>query len=124
MRNRERGVSLIGLILGSVILILVLLLAMKTVPPWLDYFAAKKLIVQIAQEQRNGSVVDIRKAWQLKASVDNVDNVISDKDLEITKEGGEVVISFAYRKEVPLFANVGVYMDFAASSKAAEKAGN
>jgi hypothetical protein len=124
MRNRQLGVSLLGLIVGAVILIFVLLLAMKTLPPWLDYFAAKKLIVQIAQEQRNGSVVDIRRAWQLKASVDNVDNVISDKDLEITKEGGEVVISFAYRKEVPLFANVGVYMDFAASSKAAEKAGN
>jgi uncharacterized protein DUF4845 len=124
MRNRQQGVSLMGLIIGAVILIFVLLLGMKTLPPWLDYFAAKKLIVQIAQEQRNGSVVDIRRAWQLKASVDNVDNVVSDKDLEITKEGGEVVISFAYRKEVPLFANVGVYMDFAASSKASEQARN
>ena len=124
MRNRQRGVSLLGLIIGAVILILILLLGMKTLPPWLDYFNAKKLIVQIAQEQRGGSVVDIRRAWQLKASIDNVDNVVSDKDLEITKENGEVVISFAYRKEVPLFANVGVYMDFAASSKASEQAGN
>ena len=124
MRNRELGLSLIGLIMGAVVLILVLLLGMKTLPPWLDYFNAKKLIMLIAQEQRGGSVMDIRRAWQLKASIDNVDNVVSDKDLEITKEGGEVVISFAYRKEVPLFANVGVYMDFAASSKAAEKAGN
>ena len=124
MRNRQRGVSLLGLIIGAVILILILLLGMKTLPPWLDYFNAKKLIVQIAQEQRGGSVVDIRRAWQLKASIDNVDNVVGDKDLEITKENGEVVISFAYRKEVPLFANVGVYMDFAASSKASEPAGN
>jgi hypothetical protein len=28
-----------------------------------------------------------------------------------------VVISFGYRKEVPLFMNVGVYMDFAATSR-------
>jgi hypothetical protein len=27
-----------------------------------------------------------------------------------------MVIGFAYRKEVPLFANVGVYMDFAATT--------
>jgi len=27
------------------------------------------------------------------------------------------VISFAYRKEIPLFANLGVYLDFAANSK-------
>lgn len=123
MRNHQRGVSLLGLIFGSVVLIFVLLLGMKTLPPWLEFFTAKKFITQIAQEQRGGTILDIRKAWQLKTAIEDVPSV-SDKDLEITKEGGEVVISFAYRKEVPLFANVGVYMDFAASSKGTEKAGN
>jgi hypothetical protein len=123
MRNRQLGVSLVGLIIGAVILIFVLLLGMKTLPPWLEFFTAKKFISQIAQEQRSGTILDIRKAWQLKTAVEDVPSV-SDKDLEITKEGGEVVISFAYRKEIPLFANVGVYMDFAASSKGKEKAGN
>jgi hypothetical protein len=28
-----------------------------------------------------------------------------------------MVIAFAYRKEVPLFANLGMYIDFAANSK-------
>ena len=123
MRNRQRGLSLMGLIFGAVILIFVLLLGMKTLPPWLEFFTAKKFVTQIAQEQRGGTILDIRKAWQLKTAIEDVPSV-SDKDLEITKEGGEVVISFAYRKEVPLFANVGVYMDFAASSKGTEKAGN
>ena len=123
MRNRQRGVSLLGLIIGAVILIFVLLLGMKTLPPWLEFFTAKKFITQIAQEQRGGTILDIRKAWQLKTAIEDVPSV-SDKDLEITKEAGEVVISFAYRKEVPLFANVGIYMDFAASSKGTEKAGN
>ena len=123
MRNRQLGVSLMGLIFGAVILIFVLLLGMKTLPPWLEYFTAKKFITQIAQEQRNGTVGDVRKAWQLKTAIEDVPSV-NDKELEITKDGGEIVISFAYRKEVPLFANVGVYMDFAATSKATEKAGN
>ena len=123
MRNRQLGVSLIGLIVGAVILIFVLLLGMKTLPPYLEFFTAKKFIIQIANEQRGGSVADIRKSWQLKTAVENVES-ISDKDLEITKEGGEVVISFAYRKDIPLFANVGVYLDFAANSKASERAGD
>jgi len=122
MRNRQLGVSLIGLILGSVVLIFVLLLGMKTLPPYLEFFTAKKFITQIAQEQRGGSVYEIRKAWQLKTAIEDVTS-ITEKDLEITKEGGEVVISFAYRKDVPLFANVGVYLDFAANSKGTEKAG-
>jgi hypothetical protein len=123
MRNRQLGVSLVGLIVGAVILIFALLLGMKVFPPYLEYFTAKKLITQIANEQRGGSVGDIRKSWQLKTAIEDVPSV-NDKDLEITKEGGEVVIAFAYRKEVPLFVNVGIYFDFAASSRASEKAGN
>ena len=120
MRNLQRGVSLMGLIVGAVILIFVLLLLMKTLPPYLEFFTAKKFINQIAQEQRGGTILDIKKAWQLKTAIEDVTS-ITEKDLEITKDGGEVVISFAYRKDVPLFANVGVYLDFAASSKATEK---
>lgn len=123
MRNRQLGVSLIGLIVGAVILIFVLLLGMKTLPPYLEFFTIKKLVTQIANEQRTGSVNDIKKAWQLKTAVENVES-ITEKDLEITKEGGEVVLAFAYRKEVPLFGNVGVYLDFAGTSKASERAGN
>ena len=123
MRNRQLGVSLVGLIVGAVILIFVLLLGMKLFPPYLEFFTAKKHIAQIAHEQRAGTVGDVRKAWQLKTAIDDVP-ALNDKDLEITKEGGEIVISFAYRKDVPLFANVGVYLDFSASSKASERAGN
>ena len=121
MRNRQLGVSLTGLIVGIVILIFVVLLGLKTFPPYLEYFTAKKLITQIAQEQRGGTVLDIRKAWQLKTAIEDV-SAITDKDLEITKDGADIVISFAYRKEVPLFANVGLYFEFAADSKGTEKA--
>ena len=123
MRNRQRGLSIMGLIFGSVVLVFVLLLGMKLFPPYMEFFTAKKHITQIAQEQRAGTVGDVRKAWQLKTAIEDVPSV-NDKDLEITKDGGEIVISFAYRKDVPLFANVGVYLDFAASSKATERAGN
>jgi len=122
MRKRQLGVSLMGLILGAVVLIFALLLAMKVLPPYLEFFTAKKHIMNIAQEQRGGSVLDIRRAWQLKTAIDDVHS-ISEKDLEITKEGGEVVISFSYRKDIPLFANLGVYLDFAATSKASDRAG-
>lgn len=123
MRNRQLGVSITMLIFGSVVLIFVLLLGMKTLPPYLEFFTAKKFISQIAQEQRGGTVLDIKKAWQLKTAVEDVPSVRAE-DLEITKEGGDLVIAFSYRKEVPLFANVGVYLDFAANSKGTEKAGN
>ena len=51
------------------------------------------------------------------ASIENIKTDIESikaDDLEITKEGNAIVISFAYRKEVPLFTNVGLYIDYAA----------
>ena len=120
MRKGQLGISLTGLIVGAIILVLGALLAMKVAPPYLEFFNAKKLIGQISNEG-NTSVADIRKAFDLKSSIDDV-TVIKGSDLEITKEGGDIVISFAYRKEIPLFGNAGLYLDFAADSKGREKA--
>jgi hypothetical protein len=120
MRNRQLGVSLTGLIIGAIILVIAALLGMKVLPPYIEYFNARKLITQIANE-RPGSPADVRRSFDLKSGIDDVRSIES-KDLEISKEGNEVVISFAYRKEVPLFANVGLYLDFYADSKGRDKA--
>lgn len=120
MRSRQLGLTLTGLIVGAIILILGALLTMKVLPPYLEFFGAKKLIAQIAGEGKT-SVGEIRHAFDLKASVDDVTSIKS-SDLEVTKEGAEVVISFAYRKEIPLFGNAGLYLDFAADSKGRERA--
>ncbi len=116
MRSKQTGVSLSGLIIVFAILIVIALFGFKVGPAVAEFFTAKKLITSIAQEKRGGSVAEIRKAWDTKTMIDEV-KVITAADLEITKDGGEVLISFAYKKEVPLFANVGLYIDFAANSK-------
>jgi len=118
MRKRQLGLTLTGLIISAFLLVIVALLAMKVVPPYMEFYTAKKLITTIAAEGKT-TVGEIRVAWDLKSSIDDV-TVIKSSDLEITKEGGEVVISFAYRKEIPLVGNAGIYLDFAANSKARE----
>ncbi len=120
MRNRQLGVSLTGLLVGAIILVIAALFGMKTIPSYLEFFAAKKLITQIANE-RPATPTEARRSFDLKSGIDDVRSIQS-KDLEISKEGNEVVISFAYRKEVPLFGNMGLYMDFVADSKGREKA--
>ena len=116
MQHRQRGLSLGGLFLGLFALILLALLAMKLIPAYMEYGTAKNAIQAIARERASASPQDIRRAFDGRAQIDDI-TAVKASDLEITKEGGEVVISFAYRKEVPLFMNVGVYMDFAASSR-------
>ena len=77
--------------------------------------AAKKLAYQIVTESPNASPNDVRQAWNLRQGIQDV-NSVNQGDLTITKEGNQNVIAFQYRKEVPLVANMGVYMDFAVNT--------
>lgn len=112
-RSRQAGVSLMALIFGFAILVIVAIFGMKIIPSYLEFRAAKNAIDALAQQ--GGSPADIRRNFDSRAAVDDI-NSIKASDLEITKEGGAIVIGFAYRKEVPLFTNVGLYIDYNARS--------
>ena len=116
MRSRQTGVSLMLLIGVLVLLGVLALFAMKTLPSFMEFRAAKAAIEAVARERQGASPADIRRAFENRATIDDI-NTIKPTDLEIGKDGSATVISFAYRKEVPLFANFGVYFDFAANSK-------
>lgn len=116
MRSKQTGVSLSGMIIAVVILACLALAGFRIGPAYAEFFTAKSIIKTIASENRAGTVASIRKAWSTKTMIEKVD-AVSEADLEITKDGGDIVISFAYKKEVPLFANIGLYISFAANSK-------
>ncbi|OGA72866.1 MAG: hypothetical protein A3G81_22395 [Betaproteobacteria bacterium RIFCSPLOWO2_12_FULL_65_14] len=117
LQKPQRGITLTGLFIALFVLIAAALLGMKLIPPYMEFATARNAIQAIAQDRLGTTTPqEIRRAFDSRASIDDI-TAIKAADLDITKEGGEIVISFAYRKEVPLFSNVGVYMDFAASSR-------
>ena len=115
LRQHQRGLSIMGLIIGLVIFIFIALLGFKLIPSVLEYRAMKGAIIAIARERQGSSVGDIRRAFESRQAIDDF-TAVKASDLEVTKQGNQVVIAFAYRKEIPLFANVGLYIDFAANS--------
>jgi hypothetical protein len=116
LRERQRGVSLGGLLVVMFIVVIVGITGLKVVPGYIEYGKAKAAIEAIAGDRsKTSSVAEVRKAYDARATIDDISTPKAG-DLEITKEGGNVVISFSYRKEFPLFSNVGMYVDFAASS--------
>ncbi|MCK9389401.1 MAG: DUF4845 domain-containing protein [Sulfuritalea sp.] len=113
----QRGLSLNALMMGGAVLALLALLAMKALPPWIEYGNAVKAIKGTAGDSslKSASVAQVRAAFGRRADMDDVKSV-APADLDITKEGGELVISFAYTSKVPLFANVSLVFDFEGSS--------
>lgn len=113
MRSAQRGLSLVTLVLGLFVVVIVAIFGMKLVPSFLEYRAAKNAIVAIAG-QNPGTPADVRKAFELRSAIDDI-NSVKPTDLEITKDGNQVEIGFAYRKEIPLWGDtVGLYINYAA----------
>jgi hypothetical protein len=115
MRNNQSGVSLMALMAVLILVAVVALFAMKVIPSFLEFRAAKGAIEAIAREKQGATPGDVRRAFENRSTIDDI-NSVKPADLEITKDGNALVISFAYRKEVPLFKNVGLYIDYTASA--------
>jgi Tfp pilus assembly protein FimT len=112
MTRTQRGVSLIGLIFILFVLIVVALFAMKLVPSFLEYRSAKNAIEAVAA-QNPASPADARRAFDARAMIDDI-NSVKAADLEVSRDGNQTVLGFAYRKEIQLFQGVGLYIDYAA----------
>jgi len=115
MRKQQYGVSIMGLLIALVLVIVLALFGMKVIPSVLEYRSAKGAIQGVARSGAT-SPQDVRRAFENRATIDNITSV-RPQDLEITRDGNSVVIAFAYRKEIPLFTGVGLYLDFAANSR-------
>lgn len=116
MRHSQRGLGMMGIMMVCIVLVLGAIGGLKVAPAYIEYGQVKKAVAGVAGgPDARGTVADIRKAFDKRAQVDDI-QAVGGADLEITKEGGQVVISFAYQKKVPLFGNVSILFDFAGSS--------
>lgn len=113
----QRGISLNALVLGGAVLALISLLVMKSLPPWIEYGNLTKAVKGTAGDAslKDAPMPKVRDAFTRRADMDDVKSIRAE-DLEITKEGGELLISFKYEKKVPLFANVSLLFEFEGSS--------
>lgn len=106
---RQRGLSLVGLIVVSILLVFAALVGMKTVPALLEYAAIKRAVAQAVQ--RGTTATEIRSAFEQVAAVEDISS-IRGKDLEIGKQGDRTVVAFRYERRIPLFGNVTLLLDF------------
>ncbi|MDK9726204.1 MAG: DUF4845 domain-containing protein [Sterolibacteriaceae bacterium MAG5] len=115
--NKQSGLSLVGLIVICVLIALVALVGMKVFPEVVEYFAITKVAKATAMDpaSRSASVADLRRSFDKRGEIDDIKS-ITGTDLDISKDGGEIVISFAYSKKIPLYGPVSLLIDFEGST--------
>ena len=110
--RKQSGVSLMGLIVTLGVLGFLGVMAAKLLPAYVEYFAVKKMFAAMEQAgDLKGSVREIRNSFEKRNAIEDVKSVRSD-DLEITKEGGEAVLTANWSVRIPMVSNVNACLDF------------
>ena len=113
--RRQRGLSIIGLIFIGLIVVGLLAIGFKTVPAVIEYIAIERAVQKIKNEGRTVSDIQDSPSAGTRRSTTSRRSV--DKDLDITKEGDQIVISYAYQKKIPIIDNVSLVIDFAGTTR-------
>jgi hypothetical protein len=114
MKN-QRGVAISGLLMWGIVIALVAVLGMKVVPEYVEYYKIFKATKAVAASSSGNTVSEIRTSFGKYMEVEHV-KTISPTDLDISKDGNGVVISFGYERRIPLFYNISLVIDFEGSS--------
>jgi len=110
--GKQRGVSLTGLIITLAILAFLAVMGAKLLPAYIEYFAVRKIFAAMVQNgDTKGTVPEIRRAYDTRNAIEDVKSV-QGRDLEVTKEGGEAVVTANWSVKIPLVANVSACIDF------------
>lgn len=113
---RQRGLSLISVLIVGAFFAFVLLIAFRTVPAINEYMSVQRIVKIIADEGDGGAPVsELRRSFDRRGQIDDI-STISGADLMISKQAGKVVVEAAYSRKVPVAGNVSLLLDFQVSS--------
>ena len=112
-KSRQRGLSFFGLLFVGSLLAMAGVIVAQIVPTAIEYQAVAKA----ANKAREGNTVaEVRSIFDKAAAVDNIAS-IAGKDLDVSKEGDKIVVSFAYQREIHLFGPGYLTLKYTGRSK-------
>ncbi|QPF72764.1 DUF4845 domain-containing protein [Roseateles sp. DAIF2] len=102
LHQRQRGISLIGLLFWAVFLACTGVVAARVFPTVMEYYTIQSVVNRIAKGNP-ATVPAARAEFERIKQVEYSIQSISGSDLQISKDNDKVQISFAYERQVELF---------------------
>lgn len=112
--NKQRGISITGLIFILAIVGVLAVLGMKIVPTFMEHRAVNKAIVKAVEEGE--TAYEMRRIFNKYADTNYV-SAISGADLDIVRVDGEYIISYEYQKKISLFGPASLVLDYEGSTE-------
>jgi Domain of unknown function (DUF4845) len=116
MRQRQKGVTLIGWLFLLAPLALLVYCLIRLTPVYLNYFAVSKSLTQVASEYKGAegaavNVTEVRNAIQRRFDVDGI-NYPEVKTITVAREGEKWVLESNYEDEVKVFSGISLLVHF------------
>jgi hypothetical protein len=112
----QRGISLLGLLFWAILIGMLALVALRVLPTVNEYLTIQRTVNKVA-DQGLATVPEIRAAFERQKDIEYSISSISGKDLKITKENENIVIRFAYEKEIELASPVYLLIKYEGHSR-------
>ena len=115
---RQRGISLMGLIVVAIVGVIVAILLMKVIPTYIDNREIANILHQLVSDPdlQGATPQDIRNSFDKRALINDI-TVIDSSKLNIAQDpNGHLVISVKYHVKIPLAFNISLWIDFDTSS--------
>jgi Tfp pilus assembly protein FimT len=116
--RKQRGITLVSLIVVGALIFFVLLIGMKLLPSYIEYFKVQNHMKELMRspEMRDATPQALRSAFDRRATIDDI-TVITGKDIEISGSAPNYTLSASWSTRVPLVGNVSACIDFQSGSE-------
>jgi hypothetical protein len=107
----RNGFTLIGLLFWALLIGFFAYIAVRTMPAVNEYLTVMRAVQRVADSGPT-TVGEARATFDKQKDIEYAISSIGGKDLDITKEGGRVVVAFAYQREIPLYGPAYLLLKF------------
>lgn len=121
MIQAQRGLTLMGLLFFSLLLVFVAYLAARLLPPFLDYWAVKRAVAQMVADPAlmGQSEAAYRDAFEKRLRINDIRDV-ERRDLVLEKDKGSVRLIVDWTVRRSFIGPVNLCMDFHAEGSVAQ----
>jgi hypothetical protein len=115
--KHQRGVTFVGMVFIAGLIVFGAIIGLKLIPAYIEYATVVNHLREIARspDARGASPKEIQMMFSKRAQIDAIDVVKAD-DIEVDKEGDQVILRTAYSTKIKLFGNLNACIDFVATS--------
>jgi hypothetical protein len=114
--NRQRGVTFIGMMLIAALIVFAAIIGLKLVPAYIEYATVVNILRDVARSpEGRGTPKEIQTSFKKHAQIDAIETIKAE-DIEVDRDGDQVVLRANYSVKIKLFGNLNACIDFAPSS--------